>query len=161
MEGTRRSDIVTPSGLAQRVTTEYFLEHILPPLPSELTSTGILTSIRHYGKKSQRLLTQRGRWRGFSTTPASDARDKHAIFVHFAAIVEAIFKAGRDRGFVLNAKFVQHLNHEDKELDSTQLPDGCITSMDGDGKTWEDVAVVGWYSKFGDHASLVSPGVHT
>ena len=162
MERLCRPDIVTPVGRAQRVTTSYFLDNVLPPLPSELAVTDILASIRRYGKKSQRLITQQGRWRGFSEDPAKDTRDKQNIFVHFAAIIETISRAGAARGQTSNAKLVQRLVRRaevPEEPDETTLPDGCIVPIGSDKETWEDIAAVGWYSKAADSAQAFKVSV--
>ena len=158
MERPCRSDIVTPSGVMQRVTTEYFLGHVLPQLPSGLTADGMLATIRCYGKKSWRIITQRGRWRGFPSDPVLDTRDKQSLFIHFAAIVDAIFRAGSDCGYASNFEFVQHLVQEQEEPDAATLPDGCVVPLGGDRETWEAIAAFGWYSKSADceHSLQVS-----
>ena len=150
MERPCRSDVVTPMGLVQRVTTDFFLEHVLPPLPSGLTAKDMLTTIRRYGKKSQRAITRRGRWRGFPTRPASDTRDEESIFAHFAAVIDIISRAGSSGGRALTAKFVQHLVVPTEGFDHATLPNGCIVSASSDKETWEDITALGWYSKFAD-----------
>ena len=150
MEKACRSDLVTPTGVVQRVTTEYFLNHVLPPLPSGGTADDMLATIRRYGKKNRRFITKRGRWRGFPSDPVSDTRDKQSLFVHFAAVVDAISKAGAATGHVSNAKLIQNLAELTEETKATMLPNGCVVPTGSDGVTWENIAAFGWYSKSAD-----------
>ena len=138
---------MTPTGLVQRVTTKYFLDYVLPPLPSGLTADDMLSTIRRYGKKSQRLITRRSRWRGFPLDPVFDTRDKQSLFVHLAVVIDAISRAAAAAGHVSTTKLVQHLVEPTQGVKDTTLPNGCMVSRDSDGEAWEDVAAFGWYSK--------------
>ena len=145
-----------PWGRAQRVAPTYFLDHILPSLPSGLSVDDMLASIRRTGKKSQRFITRCGRWRGFSQNPASDTRNKESMFAHFAGMVDAIARAGVARGAQSTMRLAQHLGQEEAPLNDSTLPDGCIIPAGGDNETWEDIAAIGWYSKSADATSTAA-----
>ena len=147
MENLCRSDVEAPFGVAQRVTTQYFLEHILPTLPPKLSVKDLLINLRRSGKKSWRPITQQGCWRGFPDDLEGDPRDKRTTFAHFAAIVKAISAAAATRGYAATMKYTQHLTEEGSALDGASLPDGYITPLGTEEGTWEEITAVGWYSK--------------
>ena len=153
MEDLCRSNVETSTGVAQRVTTQYFFEHVLPALPAGLAVNDVLTTLRRSGKRSHRIITQRGRWRGFSEDPDDDTREKHANFGHFAAIVNAISVATTSRGHAPTMQFTQHLSEQVDEATDAPLPDGYTTPVGAAGKTWADIGVVGWYSQSDDCAN--------
>ena len=103
--------------------------------------------MQRFGKRSRRLITRCGRWRGFPQSPASDTRKKQAMFVHLAAIIAAIIKAGGTQGFTATMQLAQHLTQVDGSDDAATLPDGCIVPSGNDKDAWESVAAIGWYSK--------------
>lgn len=152
------SDVVTPLGVAQRVSTEYFCARVLPPLPPGFAMDNVLASIQRTGKRSHRLITQQGHWRGFPDEPQFDTRRKKATFAHLAPIAGAICKAATADGYTPTMQLAQRLAEDDELFDDTTLPDGCIVPMGSSQTAWEDIAAVGWYSKSHDaaHAYRVS-----
>ena len=155
-------------GIVSRVSLDYFLQNILPPLPKGLDIDEVMNTLKRSGvtNKSRRPFAKNGRWTGFAAKYPSDdsERTKEQAFRGFPGVVDAICKAATRRmsGVDPLNKFVQKINDEpyivEEPMPDDTLPDACIVPRGGSGHdavTWDSVSAVGWY-KQGDEKHVVS-----
>lgn len=141
----------TPLGRATRVSIAYFLDHVLPPLPSTVDPDEVLAKMQRAGKKAGRPITKAGRWWGFATDPARADRCEETSFVHFADMVRAVAKASASNGTNTPRKLLHNprqgtWSHLRQDAD---LPDAYVVSHETSqqGAEWADVCVAGEYRK--------------
>ncbi|KAJ3543489.1 hypothetical protein NM688_g5850 [Phlebia brevispora] len=142
--------IPTDIGPATLVSTQYFLEHILPPPHPDLDPEKVLENLRKYKRGSRRAITKAGRWWGFAEDPAKVRRPKTG-FLSFPAIVDAITRCSELEGGNSSLKLLHndsHIKNSRKHAADT-LSDAymVIPSADRTKVTWADVAVIGEYGK--------------
>ena len=148
----------TPLGAVHRLPTEYFLQHILPPLPECLDAETIVARIRRSGSRSHRPITKQGRWRGFAQNPAKMDRVEASSFTHFSDIVKAIARAGRADRLLPSLELLERDIYwpvdeaRSREPDITSLPDAYMVERGTIPReaTWSDFSVAGWYHKCGE-----------
>ena len=145
----------TPEGNAVPVSTQWFLDHVLPPLPSDVSAQRVLQKWKAAHKKSssQKPITNHGRWKGFTKDPSLSSASPRSTFKHLCSIVDSITKATstttseRTRYLHINPAPVPMLMSDRRDNDS--LPDAFFVSRDTEGELdWSDVQVVGEYRKF-------------
>lgn len=145
----------TPGGTVHRLPTEYFLQHVLPPLPDGIDPQRVLAKVRRSGTKYRQPITKQGRWRGFAQTPVQANRCEAASFTHFPDIVKSIAKAGAPRGAFPLLKLVEKSvcwpASDPHSTDSNVLELLQMYMVQNDvvprKASWSDFAVAGWFSK--------------
>ena len=146
-------------GDARRVSTQYVLDELLPPLHPRLDVDKVLVTIKRSGKKGRRPITKGGRWRGLAKDLDADHTQKmlaRSKFSSFKDILLATAKAGTLHGagspLELAHNRVQgaEFSYEEREA----LPDTFLVtrelSMDDRMVVTEDVSVAGDYTPLAD-----------
>ena len=145
----------TPVGDAVQVSTQWFLDHILPPPPVTVSAQSILQRWKSGHKKSssQKPITNQGRWKGFPHDPSLSSASGSSTFKHLTDIVVAISKAvpatdsGRTRFLRINPSPVGMVSSRSPRYKDS-LPDAFFVSREAGGELdWADVEVVGEYEK--------------
>ena len=145
----------TPGGTLYRLPTEYFLQHVLPPLPRNIDPNRILVQLRRSGSKFHRAITKQGRWRGFSQNPDSTTLREAESFRHFPDIVKAIAKAGARHGLRPSLQLIEknicwpRSDKRSTEPEQLALPQIYMVRHDviPQEATWGDFAITGWFRK--------------
>ena len=140
----------TPFGTLTCLPNEYFLQHVLPPLPADIDPKRVLSRMLHSGSKRHRPITKDGRWRGFPKDPKQLKWDHDQPFVNFTAMVNAIAKAGAPRGVEPSLKAVAKKREWPRPSVFLIQPD--VVPKDAD---WADIAVSGYLQTPSDVAFKV------
>ncbi|KAF7794453.1 hypothetical protein EIP86_005587 [Pleurotus ostreatoroseus] len=131
----------TPTGDATKVTLPFFLNHILPPLPTGLVPTEIVDMLAASpGNSSRKPITAKGRWRGFAQDPADLWQHGNESFRHLKGVVHSILKVS---GHSSSIKFHQTrtgLSSRRGRRDE-YLPDALL--LDGHELGWNSIAAFG------------------
>lgn len=143
---------------ALQVPTQYFLDHVLPPLRSELNPEEALAKIKCLVRTTARAITKAGRWWGFSQEPALANCCEEISFQNFPRITEAIAKYGVSRGVTPCFKLLHNPKRGVKtsDRDDHSFPDAFMVpprTCQGEVK-WSDIGVVGEYKKKRDAFSV-------
>ena len=154
-------DLETTVGKVGRVSSAYFVEHVLPLLPEELDVDAVMKAMERAsrGKASLRRVppfAKNGHWRGFAMmSPADGDRKKDKAFKNFPAVIDAIRRTAvsKMQGVEPVSKFVQNTNvAEDPALHPADtLPDACIVPRDSNSSTPVALSMVnamGWYERY-------------
>ena len=155
----------TPLGDTVQVSTQWFLDHILPPAPCEVSSQDVLRKWKNTYKKSssRKPITNQGRWNGFAQDPALSSASQRSTFKHLTDIVVAVSKAitttesEQTRRLWINSSPVSMVSSRSPRFKDS-LPDAFFVSRADGEFDWPDVEVVGECEKtnqYGD-AKVVS-----
>lgn len=145
--------VSTNLGPATVLPTEYFLDHILPPLHSSIDLKKVIQKLKTYGRKSHRPITKAGRWWGFPKNPQDvDHYEGRTAYQHFPRIVRAIAKCGAPKGVKPGLQFVldpEYQNEPDERQEAT-LPNAYMVppEMDASSARWMEISVFGEYDKY-------------
>ena len=136
----------TPIGPALKVPIRFFLDHILPPLPSGLLPNKIVMRLEE-GGRYRRHITASNRWRGCSSEPSKLKRPLKKTFDFFFDTVQAIVDAGDEEVRGLEHLLVLQRNAGSvfQEGESNgRLPDAYFSRR---GCSINDIGVVGKFKK--------------
>ena len=150
-------EVHTEFGSVQRVSVEYFMRCILPPLPERLDASAIMKTLKR--GRSGRLgpLTKSGQWRGFAMrSPAQGNRTTEDAFKSFPAIVDAISRTAtrRNGGNEPSQAYRQDIKEAENRSEELHLkdtlPDACIIPRHDKSTsvTLDTVCAVGWYKRY-------------
>ena len=145
----------TAAGTAQQVPLEYFMQHVLPPLRSDIDPQKVVSKMRRTKNKAKRSITRAGRWRGFAEDPADIARCDEAFFLHFTKLLEAIVQCSAPRDAQTSLSLVYRRDGDlDRDHDRYFLPSAYMTRSRGPhyNGAWGDMSVLSWYSTGDDQS---------
>lgn len=140
----------TPLGTAVEISTELFLQCLLPPLQHNLDPAIVDTRLRSIEEGGSPIILQ-GRWQSFAQDPAQMKCRAQLAFRHLPDIVAAIVKAARvDTGkFPSSITFENNPDCEMRYLNrselASKLPDAFL--FKGGRPSWDSLIVSGEHQK--------------
>ena len=141
--------IETGAGTALEVPHEYFLQHILPPLRSNVDPYKVLAKLTRTRSRARRLVTKQGRWRGFAVDPVDAKRYDYASLSRFTDIVNAISDAGASEGAQPTVHLIaRHSADPTEDSDRQRLPSAYMAHCGAScyNASWEEMNVLAWFS---------------